>query len=103
VFYTKTKSLIFYAYDLDQQPGVKRTSTFQVWGRTSVHDKKPINLGILYMDSETNRRWTLRVDNPEQLAKLDAVFVTIEPREQVDKPTTKPFLYASLRREPNHP
>lgn len=101
VFYTKTKSLIFYAYDLDHQPGVKQTSAFQVWGRTT--DRKPINLGILYMDSATNRRWTLRVDNPEQLARLDLVFVTIEPREQTDKPTGKPFLYASLRREPNHP
>jgi hypothetical protein len=55
------------------------------------------------MDSETNRRWTLRVDNPEQLAKLDAVFVTIEPGRQIEKPSGKPFLYASLRREPNHP
>lgn len=103
VFYTKTKSLIFYAYDLDQQPGVKKASTFRVWGRTGPDDRKPLNLGVLYMDSETNRRWTLRVDNPEQLARLDAVFVTIEPREQTDKPTGKPFLYASLRREPNHP
>jgi len=103
VFYTKTKSLIFYAYDLDRQPGVRRTSTFQVWGRTSVNDRKPINLGILYMDSETNRRWTLRVDNPEQLARLDSVFVTIEPHEQMDRPTGKPFLYASLQRVPNHP
>lgn len=33
VFYTKGKSLIFYAYDLDQQPDVKNASTFQVWGR----------------------------------------------------------------------
>jgi predicted nucleic acid-binding Zn-ribbon protein len=103
VFYTKTKSLIFYAYDLDRQPGVRQTSTFQVWGRTGVDDRKPINLGILYMDSATNRRWTLRVDNPAQLARLDSVFVTIEPREQTDRPTGKPFLYASLRREPNHP
>ena len=103
VFYTKTKSLIFYAYDLDRQPGVLRASTFQVWGRAGAGDREAINLGILYMDSETNRRWTLRVNNPEQLARLDAVFVTIEPREQSDKPTGKPFLYASLRREPNHP
>jgi hypothetical protein len=103
VFYTKTKSLIFYAYDLDLQPGVRRTSTFQVWGRSNSHDRNPVSLGILYMDSEANRRWTLRVDNPGQLAQLDAVFVTIEPRPQVDKPTGKPFLVASLRREPNHP
>jgi len=103
VFYTKTKSLIFYAYDLDQQPGVKLASTFQVWGRTSANDRKPVNLGILYMDSAAKQRWTLRVDSPERLADLEAVFVTIEPHEQTDKPTGKPFLYASLRREANHP
>lgn len=103
IFYTKTKSLIFYAYDLDKQPGVRRASTFQVWGRTGSNDQKPLNLGVLYMDSESNRRWTLRVDDPKQLAQLEAVFVTIEPRPQTDKPTGKPFLVASLRREANHP
>jgi hypothetical protein len=103
VFYTKTKSLIFYAYDLDLQPGVRRTSTFQVWGRSNSRDRNPVNLGILYMDSEANRRWTLKVDNPQELSQLDAVFVTIEPRPQVERPTGKPFLVASLRREPNHP
>ncbi|WP_446742227.1 hypothetical protein [Silvibacterium acidisoli] len=103
VFYTKTKSLVFYAYDLDQQPGVKQASVFRVWGRTGPNDRKPLNLGVLYMDSETNRRWTLRVNNPEQLAQLESVFVTIEPRQLSDRPTGKPFLFASLRREPNHP
>ena len=103
VFYTKTKSLVFYAYDLDKQQGVKQASTFHVWGRTGLGDKNPINLGMLYMDSATNKRWTLRVDNPQQLAQLDAVFVTIEPHPQADRPTGKPFLVASLRREPNHP
>jgi hypothetical protein len=103
VFYTKTKSLIFYAYDLDKQPGIRRASTFTVWGRTGSNDRKPVNLGVLYMDSESNRRWTLRVDNAQQLAQLDAVFVTIEPQPQAERPTGKPFLFASLRREPNHP
>lgn len=27
IFYTKDKSLIFYGYDLDQQPGIHDTST----------------------------------------------------------------------------
>ena len=53
-----------------------------------------MNLGILYMDSETNRRGTLRVDNPEQLAHLDSVFVTIEPRMQTEKPTGKLFTHS---------
>jgi hypothetical protein len=32
VFYTKGKSLIFYAYDLDRQTELKQASTFQAWG-----------------------------------------------------------------------
>jgi hypothetical protein len=33
VFYTQNKSLIFYAFDLDHEPGLKNASTFQVWGQ----------------------------------------------------------------------
>ena len=33
VFYTRGKSLIFYAYDLDRRPAVRDASAFQVWGR----------------------------------------------------------------------
>jgi hypothetical protein len=106
VFYTQNKSLIFYAFDLDRQPGVKNASAFQVWGQkdaelsTKAH---PMNLGILYMDSESNRRWVLRWDDPKQLAEIDAVFVTVEPHGGSKKPTGKPFLYALLRKEANHP
>jgi hypothetical protein len=45
----------------------------------------------------------LRFDDPKQLAEIDAVFVTIEPRGGSHKPTSKPFLYALLRKEVNHP
>jgi predicted nucleic acid-binding Zn-ribbon protein len=106
VFYTQNKSLIFYAFDLDRQPGVKNASAFQVWGqRDSESGAKshPMNLGILYMDSESNRRWVLRWDDPKQLAEIDAVFVTVEPHGGSQKPTGKPFLYALLRKEANHP
>jgi hypothetical protein len=106
VFYTQNKSLIFYAFDLDRQPGVKNASAFQVWGqRDSELSAKshPMNLGILYMDSDSNRRWVLRWDDPKQLAEIDAVFVTVEPHGGSQKPTGKPFLYALLRKEANHP
>ena len=33
IFYTRGKSLIFYAYDLDQQTEIRRASAFQAWGR----------------------------------------------------------------------
>jgi hypothetical protein len=102
VFYTQGKSLIFYAFDLDRQPGIKNAA-FQAWGRNESSQRVPVNLGILYMDSEQNRRWALHCEDPRQLGEIDAVFVTIEPRGGSAKPTGKPFLYASLRREPNHP
>jgi len=106
VFYTQGKSLIFYAFDLDREPGVVNASTFQVWGQREGPQGEqplPMNLGILYMDNESNRRWVLRFDDPKQLAEIDAVFVTIEPRGGSHKPTSKPFLYALLRKEVNHP
>jgi anti-sigma-K factor RskA len=106
VFYTQNKSLIFYAFDLDHQPGVKNASAFQVWGQRDAElsvKSHPMNLGILYMDSESNRRWVLRWDDPKQLAEIDAVFVTVEPHGGSQKPTGKPFLYALLRKEANHP
>ena len=106
VFYTQSKSLIFYAFDLDHQPGVKNASAFQVWGKSDAESgekNRATNLGILYMDSESNRRWVLRLDDPKQLSEIDAVFVTVEPHGGSQKPTGKPFLYALLRREANHP
>jgi hypothetical protein len=106
VFYTQNKSLIFYAFDLDRQPGVKNASAFQVWGQRDGElgpKSHPMNLGILYMDSESNRRWVLRWDDPKELAEIDAVFVTVEPHGGSQKPTGKPFLYALLRKEANHP
>jgi hypothetical protein len=106
VFYTQNKSLIFYAFDLDHEPGVKNASAFQVWGERDAEageKSHPTNLGILYMDSESNRRWVLRLDDPKHLAQIDAVFVTVEPHGGSQKPTGKPFLYALLRKEANHP
>jgi hypothetical protein len=106
VFYTQNKSLIFYAFDLDHEPGVKNASAFQVWGQRDnelAEKAHPMNLGILYMDSESNRRWVLRFDDPKQLAEIDAVFVTVEPHGGSQKPTGKPLLYALLRKEANHP
>jgi len=106
VFYTQGKSLIFYAFDLDREPGVVNASTFQVWGQRDTpqgEQASPKNLGILYMDNESNRRWVMRFDDPKQLAEIDAVFVTVEPRGGSHKPTSKPFLYALLRNEANHP
>jgi hypothetical protein len=103
VFYTGGKSLIFYAFDLDKQPGVREASTFQAWGRRGPADKHPLSMGAFTLDNAANRRWVLRFDNPKMLAQLDAVFVTVESRSGGQKPTGKQLLFASLRIPPNHP
>jgi hypothetical protein len=103
VFYTKGKSLIFYAYDLDQQPGLKNASTFQAWGRRGPDQKQAFNLGIFYIDSAAKKRWVLKFDDPKTLAQIDAVFVTVEPNGGSHKPSGKSLLFAYLRVDPNHP
>ena len=102
VFYTKEKSLIFYAYDLDQQGG-RRPQTFQAWGRRGPDFKQAVNLGIFYEDNASKKRWVLKSEDPKTLAQIDAVFVTVEPRGGSDKPSGKPLLFAYLRVNPNHP
>lgn len=103
VFFTKGKSLIFYAYDLDRQPGLKNASTFQVWGQHGTDREQALNLGVFYEDSVAKKRWILKFDDPQKLAQIDAVFVTAEPNGGSSKPSGKPFLYAYLKVSPNHP
>jgi hypothetical protein len=103
VFYTRGKSLIFYAYDLDQQTELKRAGTFQAWGRRGPDRQQAINLGLFYEDSATKKRWILKCDDPKMLAQIDAVFVTIEPNGGSHKPSSKPLLFAYLKVNPNHP
>jgi len=109
VFYTKGKSLIFYAFDLDQQPAyrdakARDSKAFQVWGSAEHDNAKPVRLGLFYMDSEANRRWVFKSDDPNVLAQVNAVFVTVESKDGTKTPSGKPFLYAYLRAAPaNHP
>lgn len=103
VFYTRGKSLIFYAYDLDQQGGLKAASTFQAWGRRGPDRQQAINLGVFFEDSASRKRWILKCDDPRTLAQIDAVFVTIEPEGGSHKPSNKTLLFASLKIDPNHP
>jgi hypothetical protein len=103
VFYTKGKSLIFYAYDLDQQPGVRNASTFQAWGQNGTDQQQALSLGVFYQDSGAKKRWVLKSDDPHTLEQINAVFVTVEPDGGSHKPTGKRLLFASLKIEPNHP
>jgi anti-sigma-K factor RskA len=104
VFYTKGKSLIFYAFDLQAQPGYREAKAFQAWGKPDSVTGKPISLGIFYQDSAQNRRWIVKSADPNVLAQINAVFVTVEPNGGSARPTGKPFLEAYLHSlPPNHP
>jgi hypothetical protein len=103
VFYTKGKSLIFYAYDLDAQPGVRDASSFQAWGRRGPDKEQALNLGIFYEDNASKKRWVLKAEDPKTLSDIDAVFVTVEPNGGSHHPSGKQLLFAYLRVTPNHP
>jgi hypothetical protein len=103
VFYTKGKSLVFYAYDLDQQAGLKSTSTFQAWGSHGLDKQQATSLGVFFEDSLAKKRWVLKFDDPKKLEQIDAVFVTVEPNGGSRKPSGKPLLFAYLKVDPNHP
>jgi hypothetical protein len=103
VFYTKGKSLIFYAYDLDAQPGLGNMNSFQAWGRRVTDRQRVLNLGIFYEDNASKKRWVLKAEDRETLEDLDAVFVTVEPNGGSRHPSGKQLLFAYLRLNPNHP
>ena len=103
VFYTKGKSLVFYAYDLDQQSGFKSASTFQAWGSHGLDRQQATSLGVFYEDNLAKKRWVLKFDDPKKLEQIDAVFVTVEPNGGSHKPSGKALLFAYLKVEPNHP
>ena len=104
VFYTEGKSLIFYAFDLDDKRVVNANYSYQAWGERLGQPASVKSLGMLYVDDKAERRWSLKVDDPHQLSEINSVFVTLEPRSgEGDKPRGKRILFAFLGSEANHP
>jgi len=103
IFYREGQSLIFYAFDLDQQRGLKRGAVFQAWGQKGEGKEEPLNLGAFYMDDPSQNRWVLKVDDGRALAHVEYVFVTDGSRKEVNRPKGKPLLSAFLRKSPDHP
>jgi hypothetical protein len=103
VFYTKDQSLVFYGYDLDQQPGIKKAGTFQAWGGRGADRQHAVSLGLLYRDDANQKRWVLKFNDAKTISQIDAVFVTVEPEGGSAKPSGKPLLFTYLRLDPNHP
>jgi Anti-sigma-K factor rskA len=102
VFYTEGKStLIFYAFDLNDRNAAKRNASFQVWGKRGPAQSPTHNLGLFQIDDQKQNRWVLRFEDPQVLAEIDSVFVTVEPPGGSARPTGRQFLYAYLNANPS--
>jgi hypothetical protein len=102
VFLTEGKSLIFYAFDLNDARKVDAKQTFQVWGQQEGKTSSLRSLGFLYVDDKAQRRWALKTEDPAVVKEIDSVFVTVEPQGGAKKPSGQHLLYAYLG-EANHP
>ena len=102
VFLVEGESLIFYAFDLGDHGNLAKVS-FQAWGQMEGRETVARNLGVFYIDDHAQKRWVLKVNDPEKLRAINSVFVTIEPLGGGDRPTGKKLLYAYLGTQANHP
>jgi hypothetical protein len=102
IFVTEGKSLTFYAFDLSEDRAIDAKHRFEVWGSQQAKGSPAHNLGFLYVDDKSQRRWALKVNDPELVKEVDSVFVTVEPAAGAPKPSGQTLLYAYLG-QPNHP
>lgn len=104
IFYTEGKSLIFYAYDLGDPRAINKHISFYAWGE-SLEGGQPVkSLGIFHNEDTSQGRWSLSFDDPQVLAKIDSVFVTVEQdKKPITQPNGKKILFAYLGNKANHP
>lgn len=103
VFLTEGKSLIFYAFDLTAGNAINAKQSFQAWGLRDGETTSAKSLGIFYVDDAAQRRWVLKVQDPNLLSQIDSVFVTAEPSGGASQPSGHRLLYAYLKQQANHP
>jgi len=104
VFYVEGKSLVFYAYDLDDPRQFKGNVVFHVWGGQAGGKVVTHSLGILHKDDDGQNRWAMTFDDQNILARINSVFVTAESAtKQYDSPRGKKILYAYFGGAANHP
>ena len=104
VFFTEGKSLIIYAYDLNDKRVQEAGYHYRVWGKKEGPGQGAKSLGIFYSDDKAQKRWVFKYEDPKVLSEIDSVFVTLEPPgKNPTEPKGEKFLYAYLRNQPNHP
>ena len=103
-FYTEGKSLVFYAYDLPAHRTENAKYAYYAWGKSDGSDHAVRSLGLMYSDDQAQKRWVLKVIDPEVLSQIDSVFITLE---RIDNPGNRPrgkeLLSAYLHSPANHP
>jgi hypothetical protein len=102
IFVTEGKTLTFYAFDLNQEKPIDPKHRFEVWGTQQAKGSPAHNLGFLYVDDAAQRRWTLKINDPQLVKEVESVFVTVEPAQGNNAPSGQTMLYAYLG-QPNHP
>ena len=102
VFFTEGKSLIFYAYDLNDARLEKGNYQYRVWGNKEGDSRLVKSLGIFYADDHAQRRWVFKCNDAKVLNEIDSVFVTLE-RPGDARPRGQKLLEAYLRAAANHP
>jgi hypothetical protein len=104
IFFTEGKSLIFYAYDLNEAKMQKANYQYQVWAKKEGPNRQAQRLGIFYSDDKAQRRWVFKCDDAKILREIDSVFVTFgRPDGDSSHPEGSSLMYAYLRGQPNHP
>jgi hypothetical protein len=104
VFYIEGKSLVFYAYDLEDPGRLNAKVVFHVWGGKAGVKEVSHSLGILRKDDAGQGRWAMTFDDPNVLGQINSVFVTAESaNKHSDEPRGKKVLYAYFGNHPNHP
>ena len=103
-FYTEGKRLIVCAFGMPK--GITSLDNFslQAWGqRGTTLTGSAKSLGIFYADGRNENGWILQYDDPEVLAQIDSVFVTLEPKEGSRKPRGKELMYSYIKATSYHP
>jgi hypothetical protein len=103
IFVTEGKSLTFYAFDLNEARAIDAKHRFELWGTQLAKGSPARSLGFLYTDDKAQRRWALKVNNPELVKEVESVFVTMEPARGTTTPSGQAMLYTYLGGHPNHP
>jgi hypothetical protein len=104
IFFTEGKSLVFYAYDLNESKMQKANYQYRVWAKKERGNEQVQSLGIFYSDDKLQKRWVFKCNDPKILSEIDSVFVTLEPASNLaERPKGPNLMYAYLHGQPNHP